>query len=121
MPENKYNYARIKIALGDFLNNEQASNIAKGYSLGVSTVFKLKYSEFSVELLKVFRGFLWNIENNSSYSFFNPSDYRLELASIEKMKISLENIYNKFDTTIEEDEEILKNASGRLYFAVIFK
>ena len=116
--ENKYNYARIKIPLGELLNQEQAGAIGKGYSLDLPTVFKMKYSEFCVELLKTIRGLTWNIEKHTSFAFFHPSDFMLEAECLGKMIEALEKIYQNYETRVEEDREILKTATGKLYFAV---
>lgn len=119
--ENKYNYVKIKIPLGEFLNSVQGQNIGKGYSLDLPCVYKLKISEFSNELLKTFRGLLWDIQKNSSFAFHNPSDFELEILSFQRMIAILEKKYSEYFTSIEEDREILKKAEGKLYFAVIFK
>lgn len=118
LKENVYNYARITIPLGEFLSPDQASSLTKGYSLDLPVVFKLKYSEFSMELLKAFRGFSWDANANSSYAFFHPNDYDLELLSIDKMIQALEKIYSAYPTTIEQDEVLLNQSNSRLYFAV---
>ena len=120
MKDNKYNYARIKPKLRFLLNETQISFLGKGYNPDLFIVFKLKPDEICLDLLKALRAFSWNIKNHSSDSFFYCSDLRLELVSLNKMIILLENCVENFLTTIEQDENLLSHAKHRLFFAVSF-
>lgn len=118
MKENIYNYARIKIKLGYFLDESQSEALGKGYSPDLFTVFKLKANEFCTELLKTFRVFIWKFDTHKAESFFYPTDLSLELASLEKMKNALLEVLADFPSTIEQDEELIKNSQAKMYFAV---
>ena len=121
LKDNHYNYARIKINLGEFMNENQAESIAKGFSLDLPVIFKLKFNEFSCELLRIIRGFLWDINRNPSISFFSPIDLELEIAALEKFVQLLKKRYAEFPTSIEQDLEILQKDIGKkLYFAVFY-
>ena len=120
MIENIYNYARIKIKLGYFLDARQTSVLGKGYSLDLFAIFKLRNTEFCTDLLKSFRSFSWNIDIHTSESFFCPSDFSLELTSLEKMILVLKEILSEFPTTIDQDLNELNNSHYKRYFAVFF-
>lgn len=118
LENNHYNYARILIPLGDFLNPIQLSQLSGGFSPTLPTVFKLKHHELAGDLLKVFRALNWNIHVHSSAGYLNPMEFDLEILALDKMIEALNKIVRSFPTNIEEDEEILKNSHGKMYFAV---
>jgi hypothetical protein len=118
---NIFNYARIKVRLGYFLNTAQTLALGKGYSADLQTVFKLRPKEICLDLLKVFRAFSWNIDSHTPEAFFLCSDLDLEIVSLEKMKGLLIEIMSNYPTTIDQDEEILKSATSRKYFAVRYR
>ena len=119
MKENIYNYARIRVRLEYFLSPSQVAALGKGYSPDMLTVFKLKSSEFCMELLKTLRSFCWSIDTYSVDSFFFPSHLGLELVCLEKMKYLLEDVLAAFPTSVEEDRDLAHISSEKLYFAVI--
>jgi hypothetical protein len=122
MKENKYNYARLKVPLGYFLNERQTAALGKGYSLDDVIIFKIRAKEFCQELLRAFRSFSWNIDLHSPTAYFNPANLDLEMEAIGKMLNLLEYTLNSMQSTVEEDEQMIQKCeNSRTYFAVNYK
>lgn len=121
MKENVFNYARIKVALENLLDNRQKQVLSGGYKLSDVVVFKVRKNEFCLDMLKSFRGLLWKIDVHDPEAFLNAKDLGLDLEACGIMRNFLENIFRGFRTTIEEDEKLLSQVTYKAFFAVINK
>lgn len=121
MKDNVFSYARIKVALENLLNNRQKQVLSGGYKLSDVVVFKVKNNEFCIEMLKSFRGFLWDVDVHDPEAFLNAKDLELDLEACGIMKNFLENYFRGFTTSIEEDERLLSQVTYKAFFAVIHK
>jgi hypothetical protein len=121
MKDNCYTYARIKTSLDFFLSPRQRQDLSGGYSLNDTVIFKVRSNELCLDIIKAFRGFLWDIDIHDSESFLNPKDKELEEIAVEMTLDFLFRTFHSFRTSIEEDEQELKTAEYKKYFAVFAK
>jgi hypothetical protein len=117
---NPYNYARIKVKLKDFLNEQQKNSLSGGFKPESDVLFKVKKHEMCVEMLKVIRCFLWTPEISPN-AFLKPADLKLEVLAVRRFKEMLEEVYQAFPTTLEDDRELLKEATGKRYLAILYR
>lgn len=120
LEKNVYNYARIQIKLGTMINFQQAEVLTGGFKIDSGVLFKLKMHEFSLDLLKVVRSFMWT-QDLSANAFLHPSDYVQEIRVLQKFQQTLQNFYSAFKTTLEQDLELLPSLSGKKYLAVLYR
>lgn len=117
---NPYNYARVKFELKEFLNQEQVQVLTGGFKADSLVVFKMKKHEICLEFLKVLRSFLWT-SDLSANAFLRPNDLALEKRVLAKARFMLTGFYDRFETRLEQDREILESASGKKAFAVLYR
>jgi len=118
MKENVFNYARIKTTLEQLLDNRQKQVLSGGYKLTDAVIFKVRNNEFCVEMLKSFRGLLWNIDVHDPEAFLNAKDLELDLEACGKMEKFLEEFFGTFKSSIEDDERLLGSVSYKAFFSV---
>ena len=118
MQGNVYNYARIKKRLAELLDDRQRQVLSGGYSLDDTVIFKVKENEFCADIVKAFRGFFWNIDEHEPDGFLNPKDLQLEIKALDRALDLLQESIAQFETTVEQDLEILAKAEYKNYFAV---
>ena len=117
---NPYNYARVKFELIEFLNQDQAGVLTGGFKADSQVLFKMKKHEICLEFLKVLRSFLWTCDL-SAKAFLKPNDLGLEKRVLEKARFMLNGFYARFETSLEQDREILGTATGKKAFAVLYR
>lgn len=118
MQGNVYNYARIKRRLAELLDDRQRQVLSGGYSLDDTVIFKVKGNEFCVDIVKAFRGFLWDIDVHEPDGFLNPKDLHLEQRALDRTLQLLQESLAQFETSLEQDLQVLGQAEYKNYFAV---
>ena len=119
MQNNIFNYARARISLRDITDSPalhtqfQSSDLTKAY------YFRINQYEICISLLNQVRALLWNPAKHSAAAYFSPVDMTLEVEVLLKTLNLLSMEMNKFETSLEQDEEELKATETlRGHFAV---
>ena len=117
--DNIYDYARIKFPLKGLLKECQFEKLIEKYDNPLCVAFKFKPSCLNLEFLNVLRGILWT-PNLPAQAFIDPVSLSLEREVFQYAIELLETQLEEFETTVEEDEEMIKkNVTHRMYFSVI--
>ncbi|OMJ89136.1 hypothetical protein SteCoe_8764 [Stentor coeruleus] len=120
---NHFNFAILKTSVKSLLENpDLASKLeVQDFSAEVLVHFKLKEKVLAVNFLKVIRKLWWK-NGQPIEAFFKPLILDNELRILTRAQELLLNYLNSFQTTYEEDVEMLKeNLPLRKMFAVIYR
>jgi hypothetical protein len=120
IPNNIYDYARIKFPLKLLLKDKQFEKLSEKYDNPLCIAFKFKSNSVNLEFLEVIRGILWTplmpVE-----AFILPRCWELEVDVVNYALELLSTQLEESETTLQEDQELLKTTQAhRMYFSVIF-
>ncbi|OMJ78855.1 hypothetical protein SteCoe_21256 [Stentor coeruleus] len=119
IPENRFEYYRLKIELGKLLQPLQLKHLPFKYEKNNFLLFYLGPNELCRELLRVIRALLWTPQY-SSKAFFIQTDLSFEKQVLLKYAEILIGILRNYPSSIEDDLAISPN-SARHYFAITYR
>lgn len=118
IPENRFDYFRLKIQLSKLLQPLQLKHLPQKYHKTSFLIFYFSLNELSHDFLRTIRALLWT-QNNRDTSFFSQSDLPLEKKVLLKYGEILNNSLKSYPTTLEQDQNLNPSLS-RHNFAVFF-